>query len=198
MKKQIGYLILGGALILGSGVFVYNTYAADVEKSNQDQTQVQAQTPPEAVVESSTLTEGLIDINDVPAEDIHIPNLTQDNSSLRSAEGATTSLKPINTTVTKGELGLLIRQSYKASNGTEIIVSQTDSRLDEAATIESLKNSYKLENVQLTQINGHTAAFVDGQARKVVHLITGKHFYTVSSPNGTLEELLNIAKQIQE
>lgn len=198
MKKQIGYLILGGALILGSGVFVYNTYAADVEKSNQDQTQVQAQTPPEAVVESSTLTEGLVDIKTVPAEDIHIPNLAQDNSSLRSAEDATTSLKPINTTVTKSELGLLIRQSYKSSNGTEIIVSQTDSRLDEAATIESLKNSYKLENVQLTKINGHTAAFVDGQARKVVHLITEKHFYTVSSPNGTLEELLNIAKQIQE
>ncbi|URJ46392.1 DUF4367 domain-containing protein [Paenibacillus polymyxa] len=209
MKKQLVAVALGGALVIGSGAFVYNSYAAESETPAQipvetkaeaiDTSSAQAptETPAETVVESSGDIEGLINISDVPAEDIHIPNLAQ-GASLRTTAADKHSLKPLNTTALKGENGLVIRQSYRGTDGTEIMVIQTESQMGEQATIDSLKESYKEEKVETTKINDHTAIYVDGQARKVVHLITKDHFYTVSSSNGNLDELMEIAKKIQE
>ncbi|MGG1617253.1 DUF4367 domain-containing protein [Paenibacillus sp. NRS-1782] len=210
MKKQLVAVALGGALVIGSGVFVYNSYAAESEVPLQVPVETKAEaidastaqapteTPAETVVESSTDIEGLINISDVPAEDIHIPNLAQGASLKTAAAAGDVSLKPLNTTALKGENGLVIRQSYRGNDGKEIMVIQTESHMDEQATIESLKDSYKEEKVESTKINDHTAVYVDGQARKVVHLITKDHFYTVSSFNSTLDELIEIAKKIQE
>ncbi|WP_244310654.1 DUF4367 domain-containing protein [Paenibacillus ottowii] len=50
----------------------------------------------------------------------------------------------------------------------------------------------------MTTINGHTAAYVNGKERKVVHLITKDHFYTISAFKMTLDELMEIAKKIRE
>ncbi|KJD43351.1 DUF4367 domain-containing protein [Paenibacillus terrae] len=210
MKKQLVAVALGGALVIGSGAFVYNSYAAESEVPSQVPVETKAEaidastaqapteTPAETVVESSTDIEGLINISDVPAEDIHIPNLAQGASLKTAAAAGDVSLKPLNTTALKGENGLVIRQSYRGNDGKEIMVIQTESHMDEQATIESLKDSYKEEKVESTKINDHTAVYVDGQAREVVHLITKDHFYTVSSFNATLDELMEIAKKIQE
>lgn len=209
MKKQLVAVALGGALVIGSGAFVYNSYAAESEMPTQipvetkaeaiDASSAQAptETPSETVVESSGDIEGLINISDVPAEDIHIPNLAQ-GASFKTAVADKHSLKPLNTTALKGENGLVIRQSYRGTDGTEVMVIQTESQMDEQATIDSLKDTYKGEKVESTKINDHTAVYVDGQERKVVHLITKDHFYTVSSFNSTLDELMEIAKKIQE
>ncbi|WP_068497672.1 DUF4367 domain-containing protein [Paenibacillus kribbensis] len=209
MKKQLVAVALGGALVIGSGAFVYNSYAAESEAPSQvpvetkaeaiDASTVQAptETPAETVVESSGDIEGLINISDVPAENIHIPNLAQ-GASLKATAAEKHNLKPLNTTALKGENGLIIRQSYRGTDGTEIMVIQTESQMDEQATIDSLKDSYKGEKVESTKINDHTAVYVDGEERKVVHLITKDHFYTVSSFNSTLDELMEIAKKIQE
>ncbi|MGW8444403.1 DUF4367 domain-containing protein [Paenibacillus sp. S33] len=209
MKKQLVAVALGGALVIGSGAFVYNSYAAEsetptpipvetkAEAIDTSSAQAPTETPAETVVESSGDIEGLINISDVPAEDIHIPNLAQ-GASLKTAAADKHSLKPLNTTALKGENGLVIRQSYRGTDGTEIMVIQTESQMGEQATIDSLKESYKEEKVESTKINDHTAIYVDGQARKVVHLITKDHFYTVSSSNGNLDELMGIAKKIQE
>lgn len=222
MKKQLVAVALGGALVIGSGAYVYNSYAAESEAPSQvpvkakaealdtSSAQAPSETPAETVVESSYDVEGLINISDVPAEDIHIPNLAQGASlktaaaemhslkPLNTAAVKMHSLKPLNTTALKGENGLIIRQSYRGNDGAEVMVIQTESQMDEQATIESLKDTYKLEKVELTKINGHTAAYVDGKERKVVHLITKGHFYTVSAFNSTLDELMEIAKKIQE
>ncbi|WP_025717536.1 DUF4367 domain-containing protein [Paenibacillus sp. 1-18] len=184
MKKQLVAVALGGALVIGSDAFVHNSYAAESE------------TPAEAVVEGSTDIEGLINISDVPASEIHIPNLAQ-GASLKTAAAEKHSLKPLNTTALKGEYGLIIRQSYRGNDGAEVMIIQNESQKDEEATIESLKDSYKLEKVELTKINGHTAAYVDGKERKVVHLITKDHFYTVSAFKTTLGELMEIAKKFK-
>ncbi|KJD38058.1 MULTISPECIES: DUF4367 domain-containing protein [Paenibacillus] len=209
MKKQLVAMALGGALVIGSGAFVYNSYAAESETPTQipvekkaeaiDTSSAQAptETPAETVVESSGDIEGLINISDVPEEDIHIPNLAQ-GTSLKTAAADKHSLKPLNTTALKGDNGLVIRQSYRGTDGTEIMVIQTESQMGEQATIDSLKESYKEEKVESTKINDHTAIYVDGQARKVVHLITKDHFYTVSASNGNLDELMEITKKIQE
>ncbi|MGW8958630.1 DUF4367 domain-containing protein [Paenibacillus sp. NPDC055715] len=209
MKKQLVAVVLGGALVIGSGAFVYNSYAAESEAPSQvpvkakaealdtSSAQAPSETPAETVVESSYDVEGLINISDVPAEDIHIPNLAQ-GASLKTAAAEAHNLQPLNTTAIKGEYGLTIRQSYRGNDGAEVMVIQTESQMDEQATIKSLKDTYKLEKVELTKINGHTAAYVDGKERKVVHLITKGHFYTVSAFNSTLDELMEIAKKIQE
>ncbi|WFB61566.1 hypothetical protein [Paenibacillus sp. BR1-192] len=65
-------------------------------------------------------------------------------------------------------------------------------------TIESLKKSYYLETSELTEINGLKALYVDGEVRKVVHLISDGHLFTVSANTATLEELTDIVKQIHE
>jgi hypothetical protein len=209
LKKQLVAVALGGALVIGSGAFVYNSYAAESEALSQVPVETKAEaidastaqaptkTPVETVVESSGDIEGLINISDVPAEDIHIPNLAQE-ASFKTAAAGDVSLKPLNTTALKSKNGLIIRQSYRGNDGTEIMVIQTESQMDEQATIDSLKDSYKEEKVESTKINDHTALYVDGQERKVVHLITKDHFYTVSSFNGNLDELMEIAKKIQE
>ncbi|MET3207990.1 UNVERIFIED_CONTAM: hypothetical protein ABIC26_000926 [Paenibacillus sp. PvR008] len=209
MKKQLVAVVLGGALVIGSGAFVYNSYAAESEAPSQvpvkakvealdtSSAQAPSETPAETVVESSYDIKGLINISDVPAEDIHIPNLAQ-GASLKTAAADKHSLKPLNTTALKGEDGLVIRQSYRGSDGTEIMVTQAESQMDEQATIDYVKKTYNMEKVELTKINNHTVAYVDGQERRVVHLITKGHFYTVSSFNSTLDELMEIAKKIQE
>ncbi|MGG4219007.1 DUF4367 domain-containing protein [Paenibacillus jamilae] len=209
MNKQLVAVALGGALVIGSGAFVYNSYVAESESPAQIPAETKAEainasavqepteTTAETVGESSGDIEGLINIPDVPAEDIHIPNLAQ-GASLRTTAADKHSLKPLNTTALKGENGLIIRQSYRGTDCTEIMVIQTESQMGEQATINSLKESYKEEKVESTKINDHTAVYVDGKERKVVHLITKDHFYTVSSFNSTIDELMEIAKKIQE
>lgn len=70
--------------------------------------------------------------------------------------------------------------------------------MDEDGTIQYLlKNSYKQEKIEVTQINGNTTAYVDGEKRRVVHLITKDHFFTAITLNGTIDDLKNILEQIQ-
>ncbi|MDQ0496413.1 DUF4367 domain-containing protein [Paenibacillus brasilensis] len=205
MKKQLVAVALGGALVIGGGAYAYNSYAAESETPAQIPVETKAeaidastvQAPTETPEETGVDIKGLINISDVPAEDIHIPNLAQ-GASLRIATLEKHSLKPLNTTALKGEDGLVIRQSYRGSDGTEIMVTQAESQMDEQTTIDYVKKTYNMEKVELTKINNHTVAYVDGQERRVVHLITKDHFYTVSSFNSTLDELMEIAKKIQE
>ena len=53
------------------------------------------------------------------------------------------------------------------------------------------------ENMEVTQINGHAAAYVDGKKRRVVHLFTNKHIFTAATYNGTINDCKNILEQIQ-
>ncbi|QDY82890.1 DUF4367 domain-containing protein [Paenibacillus polymyxa] len=163
---------MGGALVIGSAAFVNSSYAAESKAPSQ-----------------------------IPVEtkvgDIHIPDLAQ-GASHKTTVAEEHKLKQLNTTGKQGKYGLVIRQLYRGANGAEIMVIQTESQMDEETTIEKLKDSYKLENVELTKINGHTAAYVNGKERKVVHLITKDHFYTISAFKTTLDELMEIAKKIRE
>ncbi|KOR76000.1 hypothetical protein [Paenibacillus solani] len=198
MKKQVAIVALSSLLILGGGGFAYYSYAAEVEQEVQNSTVEMFQTTEQTIEIKQETTvgpgvppEGLVDIIDIPAADIHIP-LPEDKLSLQSSELTLNNFQAI-----QREYGLHLRSLFTTADGDQIRVSQTDTRKDISAVIESLKNSY-LETVELTEINGFTTLYVDGEFRKVVHLISNDHLFTVASSTATLDQLMDIAKQIHE
>ncbi|WP_196232733.1 hypothetical protein [Paenibacillus polymyxa] len=50
-------------------------------------------------------------------------------------------MKPLNTTAIKGKYGLIIRKSYRGTDCAEVMLIQTESKMDEEATIESMTGS---------------------------------------------------------
>jgi hypothetical protein len=201
MKKHL--VIMGLALFtLGSGGFIYQTYAAagektqaeaQVETNSTQGEQVPAEIPATQIGEPAP---GAVDISEVPADKIFVPRSVH-VPNVANAKTADT-LKETGIFARNTEYGLLLRTTYYSPSGAEIVFTQGPVTEDEDGTIQSLKNSYKLENVEVTEINGHTVVYVDGVKRKVVHLITKDHLFSVSTLNGTLDDLKNIAEQIQE
>lgn len=202
MKKKVTIAVLSSMLLVGGGNFAYHSYAADSVKesaststdTNNDTISIDqeaAELKPESPVGQGTMPDGTINIGDIPAEDIHIP--ISENQVSRSS-----GLSLVNTEALQREYGLHIRSSYSTADGNQIRISQTDALKDIPKVIESLKRDYSLETVEITEINGTTALYVDGESRRVVHLITKDHLFTVGSSTATLDELMNIATQIQE
>ncbi|MGC6585134.1 DUF4367 domain-containing protein [Paenibacillus sp. Dod16] len=215
MKKQLAITALASALVLGGGGFAYYSYASEAEQEGQNHA-VEASSPTEqntnsSVVNDSVSTgqetieikpettvgpgvppEGLVDITDIPAADIHIP-LSGDIASLQS-----TGLTQEYVQAVQKEYGLHITSSFKSADGDEILVHQTDATKDIPYVIESLKEDYSLETVEITEVNGISTLYVDGEVRKVVHLITNDHLFSIISNTATIDELMDIAKQIHE
>ncbi|WP_145039931.1 DUF4367 domain-containing protein [Paenibacillus sp. Y412MC10] len=215
MKKQLAITALASALVLGGGGFAYYSYASGAEQEVQkdaveassplEQTtnssvgddsvstgQETIETKPETTVGPGIPHEGLVDITEIPAEDIHIP-LSGDIASLQS-----TGLTQENVQAFQKEYGLHIMSLLRSADGDEILVNQTDATKDIPYVIESLKDDYSLETVETTEVNGISTLYVDGEARKVVHLITNDHLFSIISNTATIDELMDIAKQIHE
>lgn len=87
--------------------------------------------------------------------------------------------------------------TYETQDGTEYLVLQNPIDTDANTTIEQIKGFYK-EPVQDTELNGQPAVYIDGMARKVVHFFLKDRSLAVSSYSGTIEDVLNVAKQIVE
>lgn len=213
MKKQLAITALASALVLGGGGFAYYSYAAEVDQktdvptvesfenisqneesldSSQTGGDGTLETKPETTVGPGVMDPDTVDITEVPVADIHIP-LSGDKVSLQSTELSQEYVQAM-----QKEYGLHIRSIYKSADGDEIRVSQTDATKDVSSVIESLKEDYSLETVEMTEINGLTALYVDGEVRKVVHLISNDHLFAISSNTATIDELLDFAKQIHE
>jgi|GEM_PF-1693799 len=91
-----------------------------------------------------------------------------------------------------GEFHFITR--YQSLNGAEIIVNQVPIK---GNTIETIKSFYK-EPTEVTDINGHTVVYVDGESRKAAHLLMNDHLFNVSTTTGNLDDLMDVLKQIQE
>ena len=203
MKKTL--FVASVATILASGGFIYHSYA-DGNSSAQTQattssvvTNQEAQSSQavnnDATVNQDTQLEGTVDLSTVSANEIFIPKSVPDISSITKS----------NVFLTEGEIyarktdiGLQLRTFYNTQSGSEILFTQVPATLTDEETIASLENSYHLEQVQVTKINDYTAAYVDGENRKVVHLMTSDHFYTASTITGTLDDVMNVIGQIKE
>ncbi|MNI71632.1 hypothetical protein D3C73_1275140 [compost metagenome] len=87
--------------------------------------------------------------------------------------------------------------TYQTQDGIEYLVLQNPIDTDASTTINEIKGFYK-ELVHDTEINGQPAAYVDGTARKVVHFFVKDRSLAVSTYSGTIEDALNVAKQIAQ
>jgi hypothetical protein len=216
MKKQVAVTALASALVLGGGGFAYYSYAAGAEQktfvpdvasflapqqneegpvletSSLDQETFEIK--PETTVGPGVQDPETIDLADVPEADIHIPLLKDNAVALLSSLGLTQQ----NIQALQKEYGLHLRSLLTTTDGDEIRISQADANKGVSDAIESLKADYSPETSELTEINGLKALYVDGEVRKVVHLISDDHLFTISANTATLEELMDIAKQIRE
>lgn len=215
MKKQLAITTLASTLVFGGGGVAYYSYAAganqDTVVPTVDSSIPSVQNEEIPVVESSsnqgtveikpetTVGPGVqdpdtIDLAVVPEADIHIPLLKDHAAALLSSLGLTQQ----NIQALQKEYGLHLRSLLTTTDGDEIRISQVDANMGVSDAIESLKADYSPETSELTEINGLKALYVDGEVRKVVHLISNDHLYTISANTATLEELMDIAKQIRE
>ncbi|MNW49074.1 hypothetical protein D3C74_264770 [compost metagenome] len=210
MKKQIIIASLSTILILGGGGLIYS-YAAEAKVDDQAKnetnfaqseqiTENDSKKLPEIKAEKVEDLPGAIDISEIPAEEILIPRSVSENASNDAQKSLDTniSLKETEILARNTEYGYVLRTTYYTQAEAEIVFFQAPLTKDKDLTIESLKDSYKAESVELTEINGYSVVYVDGIKRKVVHLITDNHLFTASTIDGSLEDLLNIIGQIKE
>ncbi|MFB4322712.1 DUF4367 domain-containing protein [Priestia sp. BR_2] len=215
MKKQVAVTALACALVLGGGGFAYYSYAAGAEQTvipvvasslepqqNEESHVLETSSPdqetfeikPETTVGPGVQDPETIDLADVPEADIHIPLLKDNAAALLSSLGLTQQ----NIQALQREYGLHLRSLLTTTDGDEIRINQVDANMGVSDAIESLKTDYYPETSELTEVNGLKALYVDGEVRKVVHLISDDHLFTISANTASLEELMDIAKQIHE
>lgn len=188
MKKQLIITGLASIMLLGGGNFIYQTYAAEGTSEPYQIQESQTDNVPELNLPTLELDPTRIDISEVSAEDIHVPSVSDISSK---------SPKNIFTQKTD-EHGLFIKTTIITETGNEVRFSQADLNMDKDSVLETLNNGYSNESIKITEINDNTVAYVDGESRDVVHLITADHFYSIAGEAGLLEELLDIAKKIQD
>lgn len=141
-----------------------------------------------------------VDLSQLPeGVDVRIPESFKDTApaDLSSAQTSDTpdmkQLTPITAhEVGPGEFHFFAR--YQSLNGAEIVVNQVPIK---GNTIETIQGFYK-EPTEVTDINGHTVVYVDGEHRKAAHLLMNDHLFNVSATIGDLDDLMNVLKQIQE
>ncbi|KOP68508.1 hypothetical protein AMS62_27150 [Bacillus sp. FJAT-18019] len=216
MKKKFFIAGLTGALLLTGGGLLYQTSAAEadrnttidipsdtVENVSQDEvTSVNVQQSEEKIAPDPDAPQFGVDLSQVPGGELRIPeniegpsatvstHSTQSSSEISSLEQKSLNAK-------KFDDGYHFQSTYQAQNGTEFLVLQSPIETDINTTIQAIKEFYK-ETVELTEINGHQAAYVDGKERKVVHIFAKDRAFAVSTYNGSLDDALNVAKQIAE
>ncbi|WP_160037195.1 hypothetical protein [Paenibacillus sp. An7] len=190
MKKQLIITGLTSIMLLGGGQFIYQSYAAEDTGAQHKIQEAQSDKVPEIILPTAELVSDptRIDISEVSAEDIHVP----------SVGGISTKSQNKIFSQKTDEHGLFVRTNIYTETGNTVRFTQADLNMDKDAVLESINNSYKNESVEIAEMNGNTVAYVDGESRDVVHLITLDHFYSIAGEHGLLEELLDIAKKIQD
>lgn len=141
-----------------------------------------------------------VDLSQLPkGVEVRIPESFKDTApaDISSAQTSDTpgmkQLTPITAhEVAPGEFHFITR--YQSLNGAEIVVNQVPIK---GNTIETIQDFYK-EPTKVTDINGHTVVYVDGEHRKAAHLLMNDHLFNVSATIGNLDDLMNVLKQIQE
>ncbi|MFM9278057.1 hypothetical protein [Paenibacillus jiagnxiensis] len=217
MKKKIVVAGLTSALLLTGGGLMYQTYAAEADSDNSvnnttvedvavqgedtASTEIEVTEVQEVIVEPDPNVEDpAVDLSDVPEGELLIPESIKAaapataTNSLQS--GDTPELKQIGLAAQNLDDGYHFRATYQSQNGSEIIVTQAPAS-DAVQTIESIKGFYS-EPVDVSDINGHPVAYVNGKERKVVHLVFKDRIFTASTFNGSLDDAYNVIEQIQE
>lgn len=157
----------------------------------------QEPTVPEPTEVTSDLPLGMIDISKVPADENFVPKTVQ--LSHASEEDSIQYLEGSSAWAEKTERGFSIFTTYRTSDSEEFLFIQAAEMVPEEETLEWFltSNAYGTEKKEQTEIQGHAVIYVDGEGRRVAHLITDKHIFTVMTNEGTVEECMEILEQIE-
>ncbi|MFC3800945.1 hypothetical protein [Cohnella sp. GCM10012308] len=152
---------------------------------------------PESTDITSDLPLGHIDLSEVPVDENFVPKSVQ--LSHASEEDATSYLEGSAISAEKTERGFTLRTTYRTSDGVEFLFIQAAEPVPEEETLQWFltSNAYGTEKKEQTEIQGHAVIYVDGKGRRVAHLITDKHIFTVMTNEGTVEECMEILEQIE-
>ncbi|OOC62006.1 hypothetical protein [Paenibacillus ihbetae] len=171
------------------------------ENTIQQKVEINATNGQEAIVSPDPdVQDNRVDLSQLPeGVEVRIPESFKDTApaDICSAQTSDTpdmrQLTPITAhEVGPGEFHFITR--YQSLNGAEIIVNQVPI---EGNTIETIGDFYR-EPTEVTDINGDTVVYVDGEFRKAAHLLMNDHLFNVSTTTGNLDDLMNVLKQIQE
>lgn len=190
MKKQILLGTIIGAVVLSGGGFIVKSYA----ETGSDQ--------PAAIEQQTVPVQDIIP--PVVVEDNFVPilfgNEMQKNTSL--SINVMEQTNPIAEKLPNNELR--ISTSYMLQD--EVLVDFAQNASEKDMTIDQIIEAFKerypsdMNTVKDIEINGQKGLVVENEVRKVVHVFTDNHTFTISSAsqNANLEDLLEISKQIKE
>ncbi|MEK5034731.1 hypothetical protein MKY96_25075 [Paenibacillus sp. FSL R7-0302] len=206
MKKKIIIAALTSALVLTSSGIVYQAYASDVTTTVPVENIVQDATTPVVAPQTEikiapdpNAQQIGVDLSEIPKGELILPETIVSPSSKATISSSISAptLKQTSLNAKNLNNGLSFQATYQAQDGSEYVVLQNPIDTDANTTIGQIKDFYQ-EPVQDTELNGQPAVYVDGTARKVVHFFLKDRSVAVSTYTGTVEDALNVAKQIIE
>ncbi|SFA75593.1 hypothetical protein SAMN05216312_101304 [Cohnella sp. OV330] len=209
IRSRLAYVSLASLLVALTALFVIHRsggFAHQPDMTVKQGGQAQAggledlpdQKPnvPEPTDISSALPIGRIDISEVPADENFIPKSVQLS---HDSEGSTSYLEGSAVSAENTERGFTLRTTYRTSDGVEFLFVQAAEPVPEEETLQWFLTSdaYGTEKKEQTEIQGHAVIYVDGEVRRVAHLITDKHLFTVMTNEGTVDDCMEILEQIE-
>lgn len=195
MNKKL-IILLSTALLVGGGAYTYNAFAAEktgYDIQNEDAREIVETTTPDDTVNNRITFQ---DISTIPEDEIHIPlNLAKQTATLSYSE---VNQNPIVDLVgaysTNNGVGFEIVANYNLSSGAAVDLIQSASNITQQEAI----NYYTSGIYSDANINGLPAILVEGQHRKVIHIISNDYVYSVLTvfDEVSIDYLLEVAKQI--
>lgn len=145
-----------------------------------------------------------LDVINIQDEENFVPNLVGNEISLKTTSSSIQVLEQTDTIARSYPNNhLRLSTSYTLQDGILVDFAQnpSDKNMTVDQEVETFKGLYPadINTVKEVEINGHKGLTVENEVRKVVHVFTDKHTFTIStvSINGSLEPLLEIAKEIK-
>ncbi|EHB54509.1 hypothetical protein [Paenibacillus lactis] len=200
MNKKL-IILLSTALLVGGGAYTYNAFAAEktgYDIQNEDAREIVETTTPDDTVNNRITFQ---DISTIPEDEIHIPlNLAKQTATLSYSE---VNQNPIVDLVgaysTNNGVGFEIVANYNLSSGGAVDLIQSASNITQQEAINYYTSGiYSDANINVSNINGLPAILVEGQHRKVIHIISNDYVYSVLTvfDEVSIDYLLEVAKQI--
>jgi len=201
MNKKL-CILLSSALLVGGRAYTYNAFAAEktgCEIRNEDAREIVETTTPDDTVNNRITFQ---DISAIPEDEIHIPlNLAKQTATL--SKSSEINQNPIVDLVgaysTNNGIGFEIVANYNLSSGAAVDFIQSASNVTQQEAIDYYTSGiYSDANIDVSNINGLPAILVEGQHRKVIHIISNDYVYSVLTvfDEVSIDYLLEVAKQI--
>ncbi|GIO89838.1 hypothetical protein J31TS3_10650 [Paenibacillus lactis] len=180
---------------------LYTAFATEktgYDIQNEDAREIVETTTPDDTVNNKITFQ---DISAIPEDEIHIPlNLAKQTATLSSSE---VNQNPIVDLVgaysTNNGIGFEIVANYNLSSGAAVDLIQSASNVTQQEAIDYYNSGiYSDANINVSNINGLPAILVEGQHRKVIHIISNDYVYSVLTvfDEVSIDYLLEVAKQI--